>query len=258
MPLLTGLTPSHRLYPLVLVKSCSPGRWRAGVIPLACLPMLSVFFLMRNAMCARFDPVTDPQRFRRVFGTALPERVALAGGAAASSGASTVATAATAVTPPKRTEVFPGGWAPVVRATAQGLSDGRISAGEDGPPGHEAVWAMFGLVPDWAKDTKICRSTYNARSETVAEKPSFRSAWARHRHCIVPAELITEPDYRSGKAVPTGIACGDGLPMGIAGLWSQWDGPQSTELKRPACTLGRDGACVGCCCGVGSGPECVG
>lgn len=181
-------------------------------------------------MCARFDPVTDPQRFRRVFGTAMPEREALAGGAAASSGASTVATAATAVTPPKRTEVFPGGWAPVVRATAQGLSDGRISAGEDGPPGHEAVWAMFGLVPDWAKDTKICRSTYNARSETVAEKPSFRGAWARHRHCIVPAELITEPDYRSGKAVPTGIACGDGLPMGIAGLWSQWDGSQGQRL----------------------------
>ena len=165
-------------------------------------------------MCARFDPVTDSQRFRRVFGTALPEREVLAGGTAA----------------PKRTEVFPGGWAPVVRATAQGLSDGWISAGEDGPPGHEAVWAMFGLVPDWAKDTKICRSTYNARSETVAEKPSFRGAWARHRHCIVPAELITEPDYRSGKAVPTGIACGDGLPMGIAGLWSQWDGSQGQRL----------------------------
>jgi putative SOS response-associated peptidase YedK len=38
----------------------------------------------------------------------------------------------------------------------------------------------------------------------------------------VPAEAITEPNYATGKAVPTRIACADGLPMGIAGLWSTW------------------------------------
>ena len=50
-----------------------------------------------------------------------------------------------------------------------------------------------------------------------------------HEHCIVPAESITESDYTSGKTIPMRIACSDGLPMGIAGLWSRWkdqDGKQ--------------------------------
>jgi len=81
---------------------------------------------------------------------------------------------------------------------------------------------MFGLLPHWAKDTKLSRSTYNARTETVAYKPSFKTAWARYQHCIIPAEAITEPLYQNGKALPTRIACADGLPMGIAGLWSSW------------------------------------
>lgn len=124
----------------------------------------------------------------------------------------------------KSTEVFPGGWAPIVRATPHGLARGVIDtqkdddADESHVPDHEAVWAVFGLIPQWAKDTKICRSTYNARSETVADKPSFKAAWARHQHCIVPAESITEPNYATDKAVPARIDCADGLPVGIAGL----------------------------------------
>jgi putative SOS response-associated peptidase YedK len=170
-------------------------------------------------MCARYEPVTEPERFRKVFGTLLPDHAAQKS-----------ALSGTGPSAGKALEVFPGRWAPVVRATPQGLMDGLITASDDEPAGHEAVWAMSGLVPSWAKDTKICRSTYNARSETVAEKPSFRSAWAKHRHCIIPAEAITEPDYRSGKAVPTRIACADGLPMGIAGLWSEWDGPKGQRI----------------------------
>ena len=61
---------------------------------------------------------------------------------------------------------------------------------------------------------------YNARSETVAEKPSFRDAWRHGQHCIVPVERIYEPDWRGGSAVPTRIQRKDGLPMGIAGLWA--------------------------------------
>lgn len=158
------------------------------------------------SMCARYDPVTSPERFKQVFGTALPARP---------EGSSKFSA-----------EVFPGGWAPIVKATPEGLARGVIDSQSADVPDHEAVWAVFGLIPQWAKDTKICRSTYNARSETVADKPSFKAAWARHQHCIVPAEAITEPDYTSGKAVPTRIACADGLPMGIAGLWSTWTNEQ--------------------------------
>ena len=89
---------------------------------------------------------------------------------------------------------------------------------------------MFGLVPHWATDTKIARSTYNARTETVAEKPSFREAWKRGQHCIIPADAIYEPDWRSGKAIATRIERADGEPMGIAGLWSSWKSPKGETI----------------------------
>lgn len=81
-------------------------------------------------------------------------------------------------------------------------------------------------MPHWATDLKICRSTFNARSETVAEKPSFREAWKKGQHCIIPAQAIYEPDWRSGKAIPTRITRVDGRPMGIAGIWASWKSPK--------------------------------
>jgi putative SOS response-associated peptidase YedK len=88
----------------------------------------------------------------------------------------------------------------------------------------------FGLIPHWANDTNISRSTYNARSESVAEKPSFRDAWRTSRHCIIPAEAIYEPDWRSGKAVPARISRVDSKPLGIAGLWSTWHSPKGETI----------------------------
>ena len=64
-----------------------------------------------------------------------------------------------------------------------------------------------------------------ARSETAATLPSFRDAWRKCHRCIIPAEAIYEPDWRSGKAVPARITRADGEPMGIAGLWSWWKSP---------------------------------
>jgi putative SOS response-associated peptidase YedK len=99
--------------------------------------------------------------------------------------------------------------------------------GDAAVPERELLLGSFGLIPHWATDTKIARNTYNARSETVAEKPSFRDAWRANRKCIIPAEAIYEPDWRSGKAVPTRISRVDGKPMGIAGLWSTWKSPDN-------------------------------
>lgn len=96
---------------------------------------------------------------------------------------------------------------------------------DEAAPEFEALAGMFGLLPFWAKDTKLARNTYNARSETAAAKPSFRSAWKEAKHCIVPAVAIFEPDWRSGKAVPTRITRADGSLMCIAGLWEQWTSP---------------------------------
>jgi putative SOS response-associated peptidase YedK len=98
--------------------------------------------------------------------------------------------------------------------------------GDEAVPAREAVNGLFGLVPSWSPDTKMTRFTYNARSETVATKPSFRDAWKHAQHCIIPAEAIFEPDYRSGRPVSARISLADGAPMGIAGLWSRWKSPQ--------------------------------
>jgi putative SOS response-associated peptidase YedK len=80
-------------------------------------------------------------------------------------------------------------------------------------------------VRHWSLDTKISRHAYNARSETVAEKPSFREACRKRQRCIIPADAIYEPDWRTGKAVPTRILRADGASMGIAGLWPWWKSP---------------------------------
>jgi len=82
----------------------------------------------------------------------------------------------------------------------------------------EAEVGVFGLLPFWA-DKKLARSTYNARSETASVKRSFREAWKKAQHCIIPAVAIYEPDWRTGKAIPTRISRADGRLLGIAGLW---------------------------------------
>ena len=59
---------------------------------------------------------------------------------------------------------------------------------------------MFGLIPHWSKDTTIARRTYNARSETVAEKPSYRDAWRLGRRCIIrPMPLRAGLAQRQGR-----------------------------------------------------------
>lgn len=118
-----------------------------------------------------------------------------------------------------KTSLWPGYHGPFVRKHE------FADVGDDAVPFRELLVGSFGLIPHWSKDATIARRTYNARSETVHEKPSYRDAWRLARHCIIPAEAIYEPDWRSGKAVPTRITRADGKPMGIAGLWSVWKAP---------------------------------
>ena len=106
----------------------------------------------------------------------------------------------------------------------------HADVGDLAVPNRETVPGIFGLLPHWATDAKLARSTYNARSETVAAKPSYRDAWKKSRHCIIPAVAIFEPDWRSGKAISTRIARADGHPMGIAGLWDAWKQIDGTWL----------------------------
>jgi putative SOS response-associated peptidase YedK len=126
--------------------------------------------------------------------------------------------------PQGRLDLWPGYTGPFLRGDMAPLkNDG---AGLE----FELLSGSFGLIPSWSKDRKISKRTYNARSETVADKPSFRNAWRRAQHCIIPAAAIYEPDWRSGKAVATRIARADGGLMGIAGLWEAWREPGTGEV----------------------------
>jgi putative SOS response-associated peptidase YedK len=93
-----------------------------------------------------------------------------------------------------------------------------LLARHDAPGEVEAAPAMFGIVPHWA-DLKLARQTYNARTEAVAAKPSFRNAWKRRQFCPIPAENIFEPSYETGKPVRWRIEDVDGEPLCIAGIW---------------------------------------
>jgi putative SOS response-associated peptidase YedK len=82
----------------------------------------------------------------------------------------------------------------------------------------------WGLIPPWWKKTaKETPSTFNARAETVAEKPFFRSAFKRQR-CIIPASGFYEwVSARKGQPKqPYYITAKDGPPLAFAGLWSRW------------------------------------
>ena len=102
-------------------------------------------------------------------------------------------------------------------------------------PVRELASGQFGLVPPWVKsasDAKL-RSTklVNARADTVTTSNNFREAWLGARRCIVPMMAFFVDDLRSGKPVPTRIARVDGKPMGVAGLWDIWTGPEGDTIS---------------------------
>lgn len=137
-----------------------------------------------------------------------------------------------------KTDVWPGYMAGFIRRHP------NADVGDEAVPEFEAMVGVFGMIPSWAKDLKARLSTFNARSETVGEKPVFRDAWRRARTCIIPAASIFEPDWRSGRAVATRITRTDGEPMGIAGLWSSWHGPQGDVLSFTMLTINADSHAV--------------
>ncbi|MGV2864433.1 SOS response-associated peptidase [Achromobacter sp. AGC39] len=99
-------------------------------------------------------------------------------------------------------------------------------SGDEAVQEREPVIGRWGLIsaatrPD-AVDKAAKLSTFNARSETAAKSYTFGNAWRRAQRCIIPAQAIFEPDWRSGAAVPTRISRADGMPLGIAGLWDRW------------------------------------
>jgi putative SOS response-associated peptidase YedK len=96
----------------------------------------------------------------------------------------------------------------------------------------------WGLVPSWAKDLKIGNKLINARAETVAEKPSFRSAFKRRR-CIIPVDGFYEWVKVAGqkKKQPYFISRPDGDPYAFAGLWETWRPSKDSDDEVHSCTI---------------------
>ncbi|HJA03971.1 MAG TPA: SOS response-associated peptidase [Candidatus Microbacterium stercoravium] len=94
------------------------------------------------------------------------------------------------------------------------------------PPTRRLESARWGLVPGWAKDISVGARAFNARSETVAEKPTFTAAFARRR-TVVPASGYYEWKQADDGKVPLFIHPEGGEPMLFAGLYEWWRDPES-------------------------------
>jgi putative SOS response-associated peptidase YedK len=117
-----------------------------------------------------------------------------------------------------------------------------IRAGKEG--GRELTALRWGLIPSWSKGPDSRFSMINARAETVASKPAYRSAFKRRR-CLIPAEGFYEwqaPDKtadttgsKSKSKQPFFIHRKDGAPILLAGLWEYWR-PEDGEPVQ-SCTI---------------------
>ena len=116
------------------------------------------------------------------------------------------------------------------------------------PPGVD-IWAVrnaprsdkaevarlrWGLVPRWVKDPKIENRMINARSETVAEKPAFKSAFISRR-CLIPADGFYEWKRAGKSRIPHHIFLENHRPFAMGGLWECWKSPDGDRLE--SCTI---------------------
>ncbi|HBK78397.1 MAG TPA: hypothetical protein DDZ83_01715 [Nitrospinae bacterium] len=95
---------------------------------------------------------------------------------------------------------------------------------------REFTLLRWGLIPSWAKDPAIGARMINARSETAAEKPSFRAAMKRRR-CLIPASGFYEWANTGAAKQPFLIRMKDRRPFALAGIWEGWCGEDGSELE---------------------------
>ncbi|MGA2933116.1 MAG: SOS response-associated peptidase [Acidimicrobiales bacterium] len=169
-------------------------------------------------MCGRFALFTPPARMARYFGASLAE----------------------GIDPEHRPS-----WNVAPTDEVLGVRD-RLARQEDGSTDESAgeperllMSFRWGLIPWWSKDAKSGSLLFNARSETVATKPSFRDAF-RERRIIVPADGFYEwHRTNSGGRQPYYFSRADGQPLAFAGLAERWrpkDAPKDAPLIR-SCTV---------------------
>jgi putative SOS response-associated peptidase YedK len=115
------------------------------------------------------------------------------------------------------------------------ISPGRqISAVIRDEDVNKLVDFRWGLIPSWAKDPSIGKRMFNARAETIAEKPSFREAFKKRR-CLVVADGFYEWQKMEKGKRPFHFSLRSAEPFGFAGLYETWMSPENKPVK--TCTI---------------------
>lgn len=116
--------------------------------------------------------------------------------------------------------------APIVRRGANGKREGLL--------------ASYGMVPVRRLPPGVRFDSMNARSESAGEKRTFKRAWTKSHHCLVPMTAFYEPCYESGKAVRWGIGMVDHSMFAVAGLWKEWEFDDGHEYSFTQLTINAD------------------
>jgi putative SOS response-associated peptidase YedK len=140
------------------------------------------------------------------------------------------------VDPKDLMEAFPGFEVPADWTPRYNIAPAQPVAVIPNNGQNKLEFFRWGLIPPWAKDPSIGNRMINARSETLAEKPSFRTAF-RRRRCLVLADGFYEWRKEPGRATktPMYIRLESGKPFGFAGLWESWRSPDDQTVL--SCTI---------------------
>ena len=136
-------------------------------------------------MCGRYSITTAPEALARLFGLSGP---------------------LTNLAP--RYNLAPTQDAPVVRGDKDGT--------------RRLTMLRWGLIPGWSKGPDAKYTMINARADTVASKPAYRTSF-RERRCLVPADGFYEWQVVGKAKQPMRIVRPDRGPFAMAGLWDRWD-----------------------------------
>jgi len=99
---------------------------------------------------------------------------------------------------------------------------------------REWAWFRWGLVPHWSRDPSMGSRLINARAETAASKPAFRSP-ARYRRCLIPADGFYEWKTVGRSKQPFFVYLHGNKLFALAGLWDYWQSPTGEILE--TCTI---------------------
>jgi putative SOS response-associated peptidase YedK len=116
-------------------------------------------------------------------------------------------------------------------APTQQVAAVRIDGGESQ---RRLVWLRWGLIPAWTDDPRMGQRLINARSESAAEKPAFRSAF-RQRRCLIAADGFFEWQKQERIKQPFYIRLQGGGPFAFAGLWECWQKSEAETIE--TCTI---------------------